>query len=43
MVDVEYCQPPTYKKGPNKPKLRFREHDEIGSRRRRYGVAYKNM
>ncbi|KAI5428387.1 hypothetical protein KIW84_033394 [Lathyrus oleraceus] len=41
-VDVEDMLPPQYKKGLGRPKkLRFREHDETGSRMRRSGVAYR--
>lgn len=41
-VDVEDRLPSQYKKGPCRPKkLRFREHDEIGSRMRRHGLTYR--
>ncbi|CAK8539088.1 unnamed protein product [Lathyrus sativus] len=34
--------PPNFKKGPGRPKkLRWKEHDETGSRMRRPGVAYR--
>ncbi|MCH98703.1 hypothetical protein A2U01_0019709, partial [Trifolium medium] len=40
-VEVDEMLPPTYKKGPGRPKkLRFREQDEGSARMRRPGVAY---
>ncbi|XP_058783743.1 uncharacterized protein LOC131658471 [Vicia villosa] len=41
-VEADEMLPPSYKKGPGRPKkLRFREHDEGGARMRRPGVAYR--
>ncbi|CAL5214511.1 unnamed protein product [Lathyrus oleraceus] len=41
-VDVEDILPPQYHKGTGSPKkLRFKEHDEIWSRRRRPCIAYR--
>ena len=39
---MEQVLPPSYKKGPGRPrKVRIRELGEEGARRRRHGVAYK--